>query len=317
MRIWIGGELYHDIDDFDLSKEIVRLINDRLKKTSYGSGLKSWDIIPIVLPKRRHVDYPEVAKYDKKSRQCEFRLWIDHAKFKKGTLAEQYRLYCDMLRRSLDYLESWDIAKLDVPQLRVDFEAAIKNLDPGGAQSATTSKKVSPPLTAEVTTSKTRNSIRVIKLYKKINRHWHYHEAWVDGETIGEHWGKVGEVGDHAKHKRDRKLSVEKNLMRVLETATSDGFAEMKTDDWQILKIEYGIDGMGDSKALSKRQKLEKRLADTLGRIGLGQVDRGSIGSGTMEVCCSVVSFRLAKQIVQADLTGSMFGDYSRIVNTL
>ena len=127
--------------------------------------------------------------------------------------------------------------------------------------------------------------------------------------------GKVGEVGDHSKHKRDRKLSVGKNLKRVLETATSNGFAEIETDELQALKIECKIDGMGDSKDVSKRQKLEKRLADTLGRIGLGQVDGGSIGSGTMEVCCSVVSFRLAKQIVQADLTETTFGDYSRIVN--
>lgn len=220
-----------------------------------------------------------------------------------------------MLRRSLDYLDGWNTAKLDVQQMRKDFEVAVKNLDPGGAQAAIEPKKMCPSVSVEVTTPKTRSNIRVMKLYKKINRQWHYHEAWVDGETIGEHWGKVGEVGDHSKHKRDRTLSVEKNLKRVLETATSDGFAELEPNDWQSLRIEFKIDGMGDSKDLSKRQKLEKRLADTLAKTGLvGQVDGGSIGSGTMEVFCSVVSFRLAKRIVQPDLTEKMFADYSRIV---
>ena len=315
MRIWIGGELYHDVDDFDLSKEIVCAVNDRLKTISYGSGLRSWDVIPIIMPKRRQIDYPEVAKYNQKSRDCEFRLYIDHTKFKKGSQAEQYRLYCDTLRRSLDYLESWNIAKLDVQQMRKDFEAAIKHLDPGGAQAAIESRKASSVVSSEVPATKTRNNIRVLKLYKRINRQLHYHEAWLDGETIGEHLGKVGEVGNHSKHKRDRKIAVEKNLKRVLETAFSDGYTELGPDDWQSLRIEYKIDGMGTAKDLAKRHRLEKRIDNTLGKMGLGQVDGGSIGSGTMEVSCSVVNFRLAKQIIQADLTGTTFADYSRIVN--
>jgi len=212
-------------------------------------------------------------------------------------------------------LESWHIAKLDLQQMRKDFEAAVKHLDPGGAQAASESQKASSVVSSEVPATKTQSNIRVLKLYKKINRQWHYNEAWVDGETIGEHSGKVGEVGKHSKHKRDRKISVEKNLKRVLETASSDGYSELEPDDWQCLRIEYKIDGMGNARDLEKRHKLEKRLDDTLGMNGLGQVDGGSTGSGTMEVSCSVVSFRLAKQIIQADLTGTTFADYSRIVN--
>ena len=313
MKIRLSGEINHDVYDayFILSREIERLVNDRFKETNFGSGLKVWSVIPIILPKSSQSSFPEIAKYDKKTRRCEFRLFIDHAKFKKGSKPEQYRLFCDMLKRSLDFLDSWNIPKLNVQQMRTDFETAVKNLDPGGAQAASKSPSVSP----EVTVRKTRSNIRVIKLYRKINRKWHYHEAWVDGETIGEHWGKVGEVGNHARHKRDRKLSIEKNLMRVLETATSNGFAELEPDDWQSLRIEYKIDGMGEPRDLSKRQKLEKRLDDTLGKTGLGEVQGASIGSGTMEVCCSVVSFRLSKQIIQPNLTGTTFADYSKIVN--
>jgi hypothetical protein len=120
MRLWIGGEISQDVYDAHVFSrdEIEHIVNDRLKKLNYGSGLKSWDVIPIIMPKRRQIDYPEIAKYSQKKRDCEFRLYIDHAKFKKGSQAEQYRLYCDMLTRSLDYLESWNIPKFDVEQMR-------------------------------------------------------------------------------------------------------------------------------------------------------------------------------------------------------
>jgi len=39
----------------------------------------------------------------------------------------------------------------------------------------------------------------------------------------------------------------------------------------------------------------------------------GSIGSGTMEVGCRVVDFEIAKKVIQDNLKGTEFGDYSRI----
>jgi hypothetical protein len=64
---------------------------------------------------------------------------------------------------------------------------------------------------------------------------------------------------------------------------------------------------------LDKRHRLEDRLDDTLGWTGLGAVDGGSIGSGTMEVCAFVVDFDLAKKVIEADLAGTEFADYTRI----
>jgi len=54
-------------------------------------------------------------------------------------------------------------------------------------------------------------------------------------------------------------------------------------------------------------------MNETLGWTGLGACDGGSIGSGSMEVCCFVVDFNAAKQVIEADLEGTEFGDYSRI----
>ena len=64
---------------------------------------------------------------------------------------------------------------------------------------------------------------------------------------------------------------------------------------------------------LDKRHHFQDRMAETLGWTGLGHRDGGSIGSGTMEVCCFVVDFDIAKEVIQKDLEGTPFGDYSRI----
>ena len=153
----------------------------------------------------------------------------------------------------------------------------------------------------------------MIKLYKRINRHLNYHEAWAHGAKITEHWGKVGERGETAEHKRDKKLSEEENLERVLAKAKSKGFESIDEDDLVILLIEYAIEGMGTPKELDKRHALEDRMNETMGWTGLGHCDGGSIGSGTMEVCCFVVDFQIAKRVIEDDLKGTKFADYSRI----
>jgi hypothetical protein len=59
--------------------------------------------------------------------------------------------------------------------------------------------------------------------------------------------------------------------------------------------------------------ELEDRMNETLGWTGLGNCDGGSIGSGTMEVCCFVVDFKIAKHVIEEDLKNTRFADYSRI----
>ena len=70
---------------------------------------------------------------------------------------------------------------------------------------------------------------------------------------------------------------------------------------------------MGTPKDLEKRHALEERMNETLGWTGVGHCDGGSIGSGTMEVCCFVVDFDTAKRVIEEDLKGTKFADYSRI----
>jgi hypothetical protein len=153
----------------------------------------------------------------------------------------------------------------------------------------------------------------MIKLYKRIKRVLRYHEAWAHGAKITEHWGTIGERGETAEHKRNKKLSVEKDLEQVLSKPLAEGFEPIDLDDHAILVIEYAIEGMGTTKDLDKRHALEDRMNETLGWTGLGHCDGGSIGSGTMEVCCFVVNFEIAKRVLETELKGTKFGDCSRI----
>ena len=70
---------------------------------------------------------------------------------------------------------------------------------------------------------------------------------------------------------------------------------------------------MGTAEDLEKRYRLEDRMSDTLGWTGLGHCDGGSIGSGTMEVCCLVVDFKTAQLVVENDLKDTEFQNYTRI----
>jgi hypothetical protein len=154
----------------------------------------------------------------------------------------------------------------------------------------------------------------MIKLYRgKDGRVTEYHEAWVDGSDVVEHWGALGEEGSTREHPIDEKISERENVERVLASAISDGFEPITLDDHAVLLIEYPVEGIGNTADLDKRHALEDGMNETLGWTGLGHCDGGSMGSGTMEVCCFVVDFETAKRVIEKDLEGTRFADYSRI----
>lgn len=154
----------------------------------------------------------------------------------------------------------------------------------------------------------------MLKLYRFENgKPVAYHEAWVHGSKVVEHWGPLGERGESREHRVDRKLSEEENVERILQPALTEGYEPIDFDDHATLLIEYPVNGMGSATDLEKRHALQDRMNETLGWTGLGLCDGGSIGSGTMEVCCFVVDFAKAKRVIEADLTGTKFSDYSRI----
>jgi len=153
----------------------------------------------------------------------------------------------------------------------------------------------------------------MIKLYKRQpDGSLCYHEAWINGKTITEHWGLAGTKGDTREHEvQSRNHKTE--LGRILASARGNGFEEIDTEQKRRLIVEFAVDGMGTPDDLDKRARLETKLNNALGWTGLGDCDGGSIGSETMEVCCFVVDFAIAKSVVEAALANTEFSDFTRI----
>ena len=79
------------------------------------------------------------------------------------------------------------------------------------------------------------------------------------------------------------------------------------------LLIEFSVDRMGTEQDVEKRTRLQDHMNEMLGWNGLGHCDGGSIGSGTMEVCCFVIDFEIAKNVIEKNLKETEFSDYLRI----
>lgn len=154
----------------------------------------------------------------------------------------------------------------------------------------------------------------MLKLYKNINGVLHYWEAWEsDPKTIVVHWGIVGQRGKTKEIKAGFFSNHKETAQKLINQQMDEGYKEFNEDEISFLEIEYKIIGFGSEEDLNKRHKLEERMDQTLGWTGLGHTDGGSIGSGTMEVGCMVVDFEIAKKVIEQDLKGTEFGDYSRI----
>lgn len=153
----------------------------------------------------------------------------------------------------------------------------------------------------------------MLKLYKLIDSRFHYREAWAHEGTVFEHWGIVGERGQVKEHPFTQGGDEEVAIVEVLRGASEAGFLPIDYADFAVLLIEYSVDGFGTAEDLEKRYAVESRMNETLGWTGLGHCDGGSIGSGTMEVCCLVVDFDVAERVIEADLNGTAYADYSRI----
>ena len=147
----------------------------------------------------------------------------------------------------------------------------------------------------------------MLKLYKNIDGQLHYWETWEkDKNSSVTHWGVVGERGND-------KIVNTKILKKEIENYKLQGYLEFDELEISTLIVEYIVDGMGTVQDVDKRHAIEDRMNETLGWTGLGHCDGGSIGSGTMEVCCFVVDFDIAKRVIELNLNNSIFNDYSRI----
>jgi len=149
------------------------------------------------------------------------------------------------------------------------------------------------------------------KLYKFTDTEKLYWETWDNFWHYTVHWGSLGTRGQSKLVMLSLFSSAKTKVEAEMEKMKDLGYVEI--EDEVVLMIEYKIEGMGDSKDIDKRHRLESLMNDVLGWTGLGHCDGGSIGSGTMEVCCMVVDFDMAQKVVADSLKSTEFRDYTRI----
>ncbi len=154
----------------------------------------------------------------------------------------------------------------------------------------------------------------MLKLYKEIDGVLNYWETWDKNNSVAIiHWGVVGEKGQSKEIKSGLFSSFRKKVQEEVDMKIKDSFNEMSDKDIHKLIVEYKIEGIGKEIDINKRHKLEVKMNEVLGWTGLGHCDGGSMGSGTMEVCCLVVSFDVAKKVIEVELSNTEFSDYLRI----
>lgn len=142
-------------------------------------------------------------------------------------------------------------------------------------------------------------------------RYWEYWDNEDGSHTV--HWGELGTEGESTVIKRRLLTSSRSQVLKLEKEFKSEGYEEIDFDDQHVLLIEYTVDGFGNAGDLNKRHSLESYMNEVLGWTGLGHCDGGSIGSDTMEVCCFVVDYEMARQVVIERLRETEFSDYSRI----
>lgn len=152
----------------------------------------------------------------------------------------------------------------------------------------------------------------MLKLYKFTDTKKEYWETWDnDDGSHSVHWGELGTTGQSKEVKGSLLKTPEKIIQKEVDEMVSNGFRPIEEE--YTLLIEYEVEGMGTKEDVEKRHSLQDRMSETLGWAGLGHCDGGSIGSGTMEVCNYVVDFEVAKSVIEKDLKGTEYENYSRI----
>lgn len=154
----------------------------------------------------------------------------------------------------------------------------------------------------------------MLKLYRFSEHAKKYWETWEaeDGSHIV-HYGELGTRGISTTIESTPERSARSSIQGGIDAVIAHGFAPIGEEDHAVLMIEYAIEGLGSRLDLDKRHRLEDRMNELLGWTGLGACDGGSIGSGTMEVCVFVVDVEVAKQVIQADLVGTEFSNFTRM----
>ena len=154
----------------------------------------------------------------------------------------------------------------------------------------------------------------MIRAYKEVNDDLLYFHIWETDENNAVFYqGVMGNEGELEHVSANSSDELTDKINHKVDELNKAGWSGIDDDEYDTLIIEYKIDGWGTENDLKKRHIIQDRMDQLLGWTGVGWCDGGSIGSGTMEICCIVFDYQLAYDIINEDLNETEFADFSRI----
>jgi Immunity protein 44 len=125
MTFWMGCEGKHDVADaYRCTRNALEAeLNQRLAHETFSGRVTQWALVPIISPKERHEDYPEITDRRIRKGVAEFRLFVDHAAFLSGDDQQRRILLIDMLRRSITLMPKLGVPKEDCDKLESILDA--------------------------------------------------------------------------------------------------------------------------------------------------------------------------------------------------
>lgn len=123
----MSGEIDADVSDAYrlLSIDIEKEINLHLSQNDYGSNVSDWAVIPMITSIAQGLN-PEVAKFNRKQKNAEFRLIIDHPSFLRANVTCRRNMILRVLERSVALFPKIGVKDFDVLRLSTAIEAMCK-----------------------------------------------------------------------------------------------------------------------------------------------------------------------------------------------
>ena len=130
MKFSMSGEIDADIGrgEHVARNKILPILAELVEGASLAFELERWSFISIILSGKFISDYPEVFKFNKKSKVLEFRLQVDHERFKQADEPLQISMMLDSIERSIGLMSKFKMVESDRKLLLGAVKETRKNL---------------------------------------------------------------------------------------------------------------------------------------------------------------------------------------------
>ncbi|WP_347904707.1 Imm44 family immunity protein [Pseudomonas purpurea] len=115
MEFFMSAERESDIGEGErlARTKIEPVLAGLLEEAHIEADLNGWNFISVILSEKFISGFAEIAKFNKKDKELEFRLHIDHEKFKQADQKAQTSMMIDAIERSIGMMDKFKVGKND------------------------------------------------------------------------------------------------------------------------------------------------------------------------------------------------------------